>query len=108
MTCCDPTSTGEFPEGTTTYHDYSFLDKDGDPITIAEAIKYKLSDGVETLIAWASISPATAPGELEVAAEFNIITNSSDRFLTFEVTHNGGKKITKTILYTLVKSVNIP
>jgi len=107
MTCSDLISTGTFPENRTTYHPYSFEDKEGNPITSAEKIEYKLSDGIETLVDWSEINPPTAPGELEIPADDNIIDDSDKRFLTFKVTHNGGKQITKTILYVLENSVNI-
>lgn len=104
---CTIENQGCFSEGSTSYHDYSFTDKNGDPIETAEAIRYKLSDGVEILKDWEAIEPPTAPGEIEIDGALNIIDGSCKRFLTIEATHDGGKKIQKTIMYELTNSINI-
>lgn len=98
----------DFPEGATSYHDFSFLDKNDDPITNAESIRYKLSDGVNIVFDWVDFAPAVAPGEIEIEAVNNITSDCLVlRYLTIEATHNGGKKITQTIAYRLINSPNI-
>lgn len=90
--------------GSTSYHDYAFLDADGDPITVAEKLEYKLTDGFSTLIDWTEIDPPTAPGTLEIDESFNTFTVGGPdmRYLSFRVTHSGGKVIEQTVIYRLV------
>ena len=99
----------DFPEGTDSSHPFSFKDKNGDPITTAERIEFKLSDAVNIIIDWTDHTPLTAPGEIDINGSDNIVQTPSlrIRYLTIRVTHNNGKKITNTIAYRLVDSPNI-
>lgn len=85
-------------EGSTSYHSLAFTGKDGEVI-IPEALRYQLQDGADNvLIEWTVLPTNTI--EIEIAAEHNLIgPGSKDRVLTVEVTHNGGRKITKDLRY---------
>lgn len=103
---CEIENQGCFNEGQTTYHDYSFFNNAGDPVTLAEKIEYKLSDGISVIKDWTEINPPTAPGQLEISPVDNTIDKSNDRYLTFRVTHSGSEIIKKPIQYELIKDPN--
>ena len=104
---CTIENLGCMPEGATSYHDYIFTDKNGDPITSVDKIEYKLTDGIGTLIDWTEITPPDAPGELEILAIHNIISGSAKRFLSIKATYNSDKVAQKTIIYDLSNSLNV-
>lgn len=88
-------------EGSTSYHDISAVGIDGS-VVVPESIRYRLmtSEGVE-VVAWTTVDSQTT--RIEIAATNNIIgTTGKQRYLTVEITHNGGKKITEEVNYTLV------
>ena len=96
-------------EGSTSYHDYSFVDADGAAITSVEGLEYKLSSKFGTLIDWTAITDLTPPGTLEISGTMNTKSKKADslRYLTFRATHNGGNIITCEDTYSLTDLVGI-
>ena len=109
MSCQLIENLGCIDEGSDSYYEYMLEDKNDNLITLVEAIAWKLSDGVNTLIDWTDIVPPIGQGEINVPGEFNIVADDefTDRFLTIFATHDGGKKISKTIKYGIINSFNI-
>lgn len=85
-------------EGSTSYHSLSFAGKDGEAVT-PEALRYRLQDGRKNvLVDWTALPPSTI--DIEIDAAHNIIgAGGQARIITVEVTHNGGRKITRAIGY---------
>lgn len=96
-------------EGKDSSHDYELLDVDGDPISVAESLRYHLSDGTDTLIDWTTISPPAGTGTIEISGIFNRISSpgKTQRFLTLYAIHNGGKNLPQEIEYEIVPAVGI-
>lgn len=109
MTCFDELPISKYVEDrTTSYHDYQLLDKNGDELSTAEVLKYKLSDGLNALIDWTNINPPVGSGEIEIDGDFNTPENCGlkNRFLSIYAA-NGGEKKTITIRYVVKDSFNI-
>lgn len=95
----------EVNEGTTSYHDYSLLDEDGDAVSSLEALEYKVVSNLGTVwVDWTSIDSPTATGTITVSATTNTKAAANDikRYVTLRATYNSGKKITNEFDYTLV------
>lgn len=108
MQCNGINNQGNFPEGSTTYHDYQLFDKDGNEITLAEKLEYQLSDGTNIIVPWTSINPPAAPGEIEIEGSFNRVENGlNERILTVHAVHDGGDDIFQPIKYTLIDDPNV-
>lgn len=88
-------------EGSTSYHAISAVNKEGEAVA-PEAMRYKVTgEAGAGLVAWTTIDPSTT--EIEVSSTVNTVgTAGKKRYLTVEVTHGGGDKITEELEYTLV------
>lgn len=88
-------------DGSTSYHSISILDHN-DAVVVPESIRYRVVSGQGTQkIGWTSVNAETT--EIEVSAAANTIgADGIERYLTVEVTHNGGRKIMGEAHYTLV------
>lgn len=88
-------------DGSTSYHDLSFLDAAGADV-VPEAIRYRLmASETYELIPWTAL-PLDCRS-IKIAAGLNTILNGGNRrYLSVEVTHNGGDKITAELGYFIV------
>ena len=87
-------------EGSTSYHSITPVNKAGEAV-VPEAIRYRVSGDNGVQIAdWATVNADAT--EIELSATINTIsTTGKKRYLTVEITHGGGDKITEEILYTI-------
>lgn len=88
-------------EGSTSYHSIAPVNKAGEAVT-PEAIRYRVTGNGGVQVAdWVTASPSAT--EIELSATINTIgaTTGKKRYLTVEITHGGGDKITEEIEYTI-------
>lgn len=87
-------------EGSTSYHSITPVNKAGEAV-VPEAIRYRvLGDNGAQIVDWTAINENAT--EIELSATINTIsTTGKKRYLTVEITHDGGDKITEEILYTI-------
>ncbi len=95
-------------DGSDATFEYSFEDVNGDPVTVAQSIQYKLSDKDSTLIDWTSL-PTTAPGEVTIDGVYNRISYEGREFreLAFFVKPTAGQEFTVKKTYTLVNLIGV-
>ncbi|WP_028319357.1 hypothetical protein [Desulfobulbus elongatus] len=91
----------EIDEGTASTHHIMSLNEGGDIIVDSESIRYRLvSAKGQDIIPW-TVLPAGNAVKLSGAVN-TIGEHGPVRFLTFEVTHNGGDTITKELKIRIV------
>ncbi|WP_321495650.1 hypothetical protein [uncultured Desulfobacter sp.] len=98
------------PEGTTSYHPFSYLKKDGKtPVSSVERAEYKLSDGTADMVGWTDITALGTTGEIRIPGQANrILANGAkDRYLTLFVEHDGGDTLTVEIKYRITNFIGI-
>lgn len=95
-------------DGSTSYHPYELQDADGVTVANVEALEYRLSDALNTLVDWTAID-LLPEGTITVSAEYNTMkfANDTERYLTLRATHNGGEIITDEQEYTLTDLTGI-
>jgi len=89
------------PEGSTSYHAIKIIGPDGLP-AVPEALRYRLmASEAATIRDWVVIPEDSTVIEIS-AADNTIGQDGADRYLAVEATHNGGKKITSELKYTII------
>ena len=93
-------------EGTTSRHPLTITMASGAPAT-PESIRYRLMAGVgKQITGWTVVDPLDT--ELTISALENTIgPDGAKRYLTIEVTHNGGEIITSELEYQLNDLVGV-
>ncbi len=96
-------------EGKASYHSYRLLQEDR--ITLihsVEALRYKVSDGVDDLIEWTDL-PLDNTGTITVPGPVNRIGESGrrDRYLTLFAVHDTGKHLPEEVYYRVLDQKGI-
>lgn len=96
-------------EGKSSYHTYKLLEEDGVTLVHSvELLKYKVSDGVDDLIAWTTL-PLNNNGTIIVPGLVNRIGDSGRtmRYLTLFAIHDGGKHLPEETKYKILNQIGI-
>lgn len=96
-------------EGQASYHDYSLLDADGDPVESVETLRYTVGDGTNTLVDWTDIAAPTGTGTIVVPGPVNRLSSRklNRRYVTLLAVHDGGNHMTHEIVYAIIPLVGI-
>ena len=107
-------------EGKTSTHVFTLTDKDGDPITSVEGLKYTVLEGVaygsaqdaSTILDWTNLSlilSAEGTGEVEVPGPLNRLSASDMvmRYLTIMAIHDGGDQLPVGIEYRIIPTAGV-
>ena len=91
------------PDGADSEHPFTFLGKDGNVVSMAEAAKYRIVDKNNAVVVdWTSIIPPQ-PGSIKVTGKSNRVREPWDivRKITIVAKHNGGEIMPGEIKYAL-------